>query len=58
MDRCGRLWTPTDMEALHFGLCGRRLEIYGSGGWGLESLQACHHFTLLGTVTVAPAEEE
>ena len=29
-----RVWTDVDA-------CGHRLEIYGSGGWGSESLRAC-----------------
>jgi hypothetical protein len=28
-------WTSSDA-------LGRRLDIYGSGGWGFESLRACH----------------
>jgi hypothetical protein len=28
------VWTPADLR-------GRRLEIYGSEGWGFESLRAC-----------------
>jgi hypothetical protein len=28
------VWTPVDLR-------GRRLEIYGSEGWGFESLRAC-----------------
>ncbi len=32
----------TGVLALAFWPCGRRLEIYGSEGWGFESLRACH----------------
>ncbi len=50
--RCGLLWTGVDscgIESLSFRAvwtsvdgCGHRLEIYGSEGWGFESLRACH----------------
>ena len=49
--RCGFLWTPVDgggLESPSFrpvwtpvDTYGRRLENYGSGGWGFESLRAC-----------------
>jgi hypothetical protein len=50
VDWYGRLWTAMDMEAIRFGRCGRLWtavdacghgwEIYGSEGWGFESLRA------------------
>jgi hypothetical protein len=49
--RCGRVWTGVDAGArgsLSFRRVwtpvdtrGRGLEIYGSEGWGFESLRAC-----------------
>ena len=48
MDSCDRVWTPVDAEARYcqalwtvLDVCGHGLEIYGSGGWGFESLRAC-----------------
>ena len=48
MDGGGRLWTPVDSKPLCTGhvwtavdVCGLGLSIYGSEGWGFESLRAC-----------------
>jgi hypothetical protein len=48
VDLCGRLWDVCRIECLSFRAVwtavdtrGRRLEIYGSEGWGFESLRAC-----------------
>jgi hypothetical protein len=49
---CGLVWTAVDtggIERLSFravwtavDVCGHGLYIYGSGGWGFESLRACY----------------
>ncbi len=49
--RCGPVWTAVDtcgIESLSFravwtavDCCGLRVEIYGSEGWGFQSLRAC-----------------
>jgi hypothetical protein len=49
VDLCGRLWDTRGIGTLSFRAVwtavdthGRRLEIYGSEGWGFESLRACY----------------
>ncbi len=49
VDCCGRLVDASGHRTLSFRAvwtavdgCGRRLEIYGSEGWGFECLRACH----------------
>ncbi len=49
VDGCGRVWTQVKHGSFPFravwtpvDCCGHFLEIYGSEGWGFESLRACH----------------
>jgi hypothetical protein len=42
VDGCGRSWTWKPVVSGCLDACGHCLEIYGSEGWGFESLRACY----------------